>query len=293
MARSRSPTGYSSRRRERGDYRDDYDRRRRHDRRDDEYRDRRRYEDDSYRPSRRERSPRRRSRSPRDRDNRRERDEQRDRDEPKRRDRSRETKISSTVFKPSPSVSSTLGHLTFSEQRESQTNRATTSSAISEEERKKAARLAKLEAWKKKQAIEKPAKVESSQPASPKVGASSASSTPVPPVGSTLSPKPFVEAMSSPQTPTIPAASIPTPLGSTMRPATFAPIGFKKPAPEIKRKALLALDDDEEVKKLRFSLIISILYKIINEINDDFDNINIKVTLCMIFIDFLRFDEFT
>ena len=251
MGRSRSPAGYSSRRRERGDYRDDYDRRRRHDRRDDEYRDRRRYEDDSYRPSRRERSPRRRSRSPRDRDNRRERDEQRDRDEPKRRDRSRETKISSTVFKPSPSVSSTPGHLTFSEQRESQTSRATTSSAISEEERKKAARLAKLEAWKKKQAIEKPAKVESSQPASPKaptVGASSASSTPVPPVGSTLSPKPSVEAMSSPQTPTTPA-SIPTLSGPTLRPATFAPIGFKKPAPEIKRKALLALDDDEEVKK--------------------------------------------
>src|SRR5579871_511317 len=182
MARSRSPAGYSSRRRDRGDYRDEYDRRRRHDRRDDEYRDRRRYEDDSYRPSRRERSPRRRSRSPRDRDYRREREDQRDRDEPRRRDRSRETKVSSTVLKPSPSVSSTPGHLTFSEPRESQTPRATTSNTISEAERKKAARLAKLEAWKKKQAIDKPAKVESSQPASPKaptVGASSASSTPV------------------------------------------------------------------------------------------------------------------
>jgi len=31
--------------------------------------------------------------------------------------------------------------------------------------------------------------------------------------------------------------------------ATFAPIGFKKTAPEIKRKAFLTLDDDEEVKK--------------------------------------------
>lgn len=250
MARSRSPAGYSSRRRERGDYRDDYDRRRRHDRRDDEYRDRRRYEDDSYRPSRRERSPRR-SRSPRDRDHRRERDEQRDRDEPRRRDRSREAKVSSTVLKPSPSVSSTPGHLTFSEPRESQTPRATASNTVSEGERKKAARLAKLEAWKKKQAIEKTAKVEFSQPASPKaptVGASSASSTPVPPVGSTLSPKPFVDAASSPQTPTTPA-SIPALATPTILPATFAPIGFRKTAPEIKRKALLALDDDEEVKK--------------------------------------------
>lgn len=251
MARSRSPAGYSSRRRERSDYRDDYDRRRRHDRREDDYRDRRRYEDDIYRPSRQERSPRRRSRSPRDRDYRREREEHRDRDEPRRRDRSREVKASPTVFKPSPSVSSALGHLTFSEPRESQTPQPTASSAISEEERKKATRFAKLEAWKKKQAIEKPAKVESSQPASPKaptVGASSASSTPAPHVGSVLSPKPFVDAASSPQTPTAPT-STPALAAPAVPLATFAPIGFKKAAPEIKRKAFLTLDDDEEIKK--------------------------------------------
>ena len=50
---------------------------------------------------------------------------------------------------------------------------------------------------------------------------------------------------------------------------------------------------DKGAKKLRLSLIASILYKVINEASDDFDNINIKAALCVAFAGFLRSGEFT
>ena len=50
---------------------------------------------------------------------------------------------------------------------------------------------------------------------------------------------------------------------------------------------------NKSVKRLWFSLIASIFLKMINEIQFDEKGINVKSTLCVIFIDFLRSEEFT